>query len=144
MTDTENILAQLFALQGKQLAAETQIQDLIGQQNGILAAVPSRRYLRVVNALAVVVLVVTLLVIGYTLHNNIKSTQLVGEQNHETVAAYCAVDPKLPECALKGSDTTKATAILTNCRVFAVLKAVTPVSKQADFPTNAPCAALGF
>lgn len=144
MATTDEILNEMVKLGMLQHDTQVKLADVMTQQNTLIANIPSRYELRAVNTIMTAILTLVLTVATFFLHSSIADTAHIGQLNQQTVATYCAVDGSMPECVLKGSDTAKATAILTNCRVFAVLTAATPPSQRTELSTNAPCKALGF
>jgi hypothetical protein len=142
--DTNEILQKLVNIQNDQHNSQVNLANLLEQQNNILLDTPSRRDLAKGTITICTIVLVAVVVSTFFTVESARETARVGHQNHQTVVTYCAVDPKQPECVLNGSDTTKATAILTNCRIFSVLVAATPVDKRTDLVTNKPCEALGF
>lgn len=138
----EELITKIIELVGKTAEAQNKTSEILRDQTAAIQHIPSRKDL--FNANVILALLILMIVSGSTLITlaGQRETRNVSQQNRQVVNTFCTTQPELTECTVEGSDTSKAAAILANCRIYSNLYLAT--KSPVPLPTNAACAALGF
>lgn len=144
MNEQSRILAEIVQLVGQQSASQSLLNEAITEQTKAIQHVPSRRELALVNLVVALMIVLVVGVSGFLTLKATLDSRSVGRLNSEIISTFCRADPTLAECVLEGSDTTKASAILSNCRLWSNISAASSSPVVIHTPTDASCRALGF